>query len=207
MYNSNICDEELNFFHKSIKVNEKFKLEDILSSDLFYSEVINDSIVRFFPLFYSDEIVSNDDCDNILDNKCVICDFNESKVFNFKSNLINTDDILVYGYWKYIDNLGFYFVIVVYNNFFKTIPNVKIRVCELDDYIDEDYVTVLTQFEFQNLTGNACSLEDLGVDSKSIREFYTDKNGIINFYYGDLDLSLVFEIEIDGKTRVAIFYI
>ena len=208
MYFSDICDEELNLFHRSIKVNEKFKLEEILSSDLFISEIVDGSCVRFIPLFYSDDIVSNDDSDKILDDKCVICDYNESKIFNFKSNsTTKTENVLVYGYWDHIDDLGFYFVLIVYNKFFKTIPNVKIRIGEFNGYIDEDYMSLLYPYEFKGLTENNKSLEELGVNSNTIQELYTDKNGLVIFQYGEeLNFDyLVFEVNIDGKTKLATF--
>ena len=91
MYFKNIQNNELQEFHKTIKNNFKEKLTNILDSELFLVEtIINEKIYRVFPLFYCDIITSNNENDQILGNRCIICEYNTNTVLNF---IIEDEDV------------------------------------------------------------------------------------------------------------------
>ena len=80
MYYTNIANSELQYFHKIPVKNFTIKLGDILTSGLFKTEeIIEDTIYKIYPLFYTQEITSSNPDDKILDNKCVLCTPQENK--------------------------------------------------------------------------------------------------------------------------------
>ena len=100
MYFSNIHNPELQHFHKSIGVDFTMSLTDILNSDLFEIEEMGNNIYRVFPLFYCNNIISSNNQDKILDNRCLIIIQQESETYlsfmtnEDKSNII-LDDTLI----------------------------------------------------------------------------------------------------------------
>ena len=80
MYYSNIANSELQYFHNLLVSNFTIKLSDLLTSDLFkVDEVISNSIYKIYPLFYTNNIISSNTNDKILDNRCIICQKQENK--------------------------------------------------------------------------------------------------------------------------------
>ena len=71
MYFKNISDKELRLFRQVKTQDFIMSLTDILDSNLFKIED-NDGIYRIFPLFYCNNIKSNNPTDNILENRCII---------------------------------------------------------------------------------------------------------------------------------------
>ena len=68
-YYTNIANEELQYFHGLQVKNFTIKLSDINTSWLFkIEEIIEDSIYKIYPLFYTQEITSSNPDDKILDN-------------------------------------------------------------------------------------------------------------------------------------------
>ena len=86
MYFSNIGDAELGQYHNLVLNDFKMTLTDVLSSDLFkVEEIVSDSIFKVYPLFYCNEIKSNNYDDKVLDNRCVICKNATDTVLSFNT--------------------------------------------------------------------------------------------------------------------------
>jgi hypothetical protein len=68
-YYTNIANKDLQYFHQIPVKNFTIKLSDINTSWLFkIDEIIEDSIYKIYPLFYTQEIKSSNPNDKILDN-------------------------------------------------------------------------------------------------------------------------------------------
>ena len=81
MYFTNISNEELQRFHGIIKNNLNINLVDVEDNPLFDCKKTED-LIRIYPLFYTDRIESTNENDNVLDNKCIICELNtETKLY------------------------------------------------------------------------------------------------------------------------------
>ena len=95
MYFSNISNNELQHFHNSTGADFSMSLTEILTSDLFKTEmIIPDKLYRAYPLFYCKEIISNNPNDKILDNKCLILQRQDTETYlSFHTN--NEDNILI----------------------------------------------------------------------------------------------------------------
>ena len=79
-YYTNISNPELYYFHQIPVKNFTIKLSDINTTWLFKTEeIIEDTIYKIYPLFYTQEIKSSNQNDKILDNKCIICTKQENK--------------------------------------------------------------------------------------------------------------------------------
>ena len=106
-YYTNIANEELQYFHGLQVKNFTIKLSDINTSWLFkIDEIIEDSIYKIYPLFYTQEITSSNPDDKILDNKCIICTEQENKetYLTFISN--PDEDITDYISWAWFFEIG-----------------------------------------------------------------------------------------------------
>lgn len=106
-YYTNIANEELQYFHGLQVKNFTIKLSDINTSWLFkIEEIIEDSIYKIYPLFYTQEITSSNPDDKILDNKCIICTEQENKetYITFISN--PDEDIADYISWAWFFEIG-----------------------------------------------------------------------------------------------------
>ena len=71
MYFTNITNKELYQFHNKVKSNFNMKISEIINSPLFRVENSGD-LLRIYPLFYTDKIVSSNSIDRILEDKCII---------------------------------------------------------------------------------------------------------------------------------------
>ena len=95
MYFSNITSDELKQFHHTIKNNFSMGLSDVFSqTNLFKIEVIiAGSLYKIYPLFYCDTITSTNPNDEVLENKCVICQKDSNTRLYFKSalNIVDVD--------------------------------------------------------------------------------------------------------------------
>lgn len=101
MYFTNIGNKELIPFHNSESVDISLSLTEILNSELFEVEtIIENSLYRVFPLFYSNQIVSSNNNDKILSNRCLILQKQEHETYlSFRSdehenNVIFYDEII-----------------------------------------------------------------------------------------------------------------
>lgn len=80
MYYTNIANSELQYFHNLPVSNFTIRLTDLLTSGLFrVDEVIEGSIYKIYPLFYTKTIFSSYYMDRILDNRCIICKKQENR--------------------------------------------------------------------------------------------------------------------------------
>jgi len=80
MYYTNIANSELQYFHNLPVSNFTIRLTDLLTSGLFrVDEVIEGSIYKIYPLFYTKTILSSYYIDRILDNRCIICKKQENR--------------------------------------------------------------------------------------------------------------------------------
>lgn len=80
MYYTNIANSELQYFHNLPVSNFTIRLTDLLTSGLFrVDEVIEGSIYKIYPLFYTKTILSSYYMDRILDNRCIICKKQENR--------------------------------------------------------------------------------------------------------------------------------
>ena len=81
MYFTDITNEQLQYFHNLTANNFSIALSDVLhqtnnefDNKLFkIEEIITDSIYKIYPIFYASEIKSTNPNDEILENKCIIC--------------------------------------------------------------------------------------------------------------------------------------
>ena len=107
MYYSNIGEDNVKIYHNMIKSNFNILLTDIFNNRLFNVEsIIENKLYRIYPLFYCDTIVSTNPNDVIIENQCIICEYNSNTVLNFNSNAINDFD---YNYeLRFVDDVIFY---------------------------------------------------------------------------------------------------
>jgi hypothetical protein len=106
-YYTNIANKDLQYFHQIPVKNFTIKLSDINTSWLFkIDEIIEDSIYKIYPLFYTQEIKSSNPNDKILDNRCIICTEQENKetYLTFISN--PDEDITDYISWAWFFEIG-----------------------------------------------------------------------------------------------------
>ena len=100
MYFSNIANEELQHFHKTAGADFSMSLTQILSSDLFSKESLGNNIYRIYPMFYCRQIISSNDIDKIIDNRCLIVTQKDQETYlsfitnDDKSNVFIDEDIL-----------------------------------------------------------------------------------------------------------------
>ena len=82
MYFTDITNPELQYFHGINARNFNISLSEMLSSDLFIVEtIITDSIYRIYPIFYSQQIISSNPDDKILENKCIIANKTDEETY------------------------------------------------------------------------------------------------------------------------------
>ena len=106
-YYTNISNPELYYFHQIPVKNFTIKLSDINTTWLFKTEeIIEDTIYKIYPLFYTQEIKSSNQNDKILDNKCIICTKQENKetYLTFISN--PDEEITDYISWAWFFEIG-----------------------------------------------------------------------------------------------------
>lgn len=89
MYFRNISNEEFQYFHGIQASNFSISLTSILhkTDDKFdnklfkIEEIIEDTLYRIYPLFYTNEIVSTNNADRIIDNKCIIATKRDAETY------------------------------------------------------------------------------------------------------------------------------
>ena len=107
MYFTNISDSELSQYHSLVLNDFKMTLTDVLVSDLFKVEtIVSDSIFKVYPLFYCNEIKSNNYDDQILDNHCIICKKETDTILSFNTTKELVTDV-DFGYSVYNGAVGF----------------------------------------------------------------------------------------------------
>lgn len=84
MYFSNITNSELVKYHNTIKNNFELPFSEMISSSLFKVEtIISNKLYKVYPLFYCEKITSTNPNDEIMENKCIICQYNNHTLFSF----------------------------------------------------------------------------------------------------------------------------
>lgn len=84
---TNIGDNELVQYHKKVKVNRSFKLDDILDDNiLFIVKEHATGIYKIVPLFNFETISSTNPQDKVIDNKCIISIYDADTVISFITN-------------------------------------------------------------------------------------------------------------------------
>ena len=74
MYYTNIANKELQYFHNIQVPNFTIKLTDALTCGLFKVEtIVQDSIYKLYPLFYTNSISTDNANDMVMDDLCLIC--------------------------------------------------------------------------------------------------------------------------------------
>lgn len=97
MYFSNISNVELQQFHNFKMKNFNISLTEMLNSNLFKVEtIINDTLYRVFPLFYTDNVKSSNADDKILDNRCIIAIKKDKETYYSFINNEEDDTIVIY---------------------------------------------------------------------------------------------------------------
>ena len=92
MFFTNLQNNELGLYHKSIFAKDmSLSLTDILNSDMF-KVVPHNGLYKIFPLFYCENISCNNKEVKILENKCIITPNINDLFFNFTVD--NTDIII-----------------------------------------------------------------------------------------------------------------
>lgn len=107
MYDNNLNGKELCEFHNKVKINKSYRLSEVFNNNpLFKIVQITNNIYKIFPLFYCDKIISSNEEDRIIENKYIICNYNEYTILQFISNTVVNDFNLVYEIVnKHSDNL------------------------------------------------------------------------------------------------------
>ena len=86
MYFSDISNSELAKYHNTIKNNFELPFTEMISSSLFKVEtIISNKLYKVYPLFYCENITSTNPNDEIMENKCIICQHNKNTLFSFQS--------------------------------------------------------------------------------------------------------------------------
>ena len=97
MYFGNISDSELSQYHNEVNNSFDMPLIDVLTSNLFKIEtIISNSIYKVYPLFYCEEIISNNSNDYVLENKCIVCEKKDTTFLTFKSKAVLPFDFEIY---------------------------------------------------------------------------------------------------------------
>lgn len=145
MYNSKemIVDEDLTFLSYNQSINDRFTVEDLLDSPLWFVDDSN-GLIKAIPLFNCDKITSNNSNDKIIDdNKCIILENNNDTIIECISN--DTSSIHYYNIFlhAYAPNT-FSFIVdvivycIVYDEYLNTVNNVEVSV-----FVDNEYVGVV----------------------------------------------------------------
>ena len=86
MYFSDITNSELVKYHNTIKNNFELPFSEMISSAMFKVEtIISNKLYKVYPLFYCEGITSTNPNDEIMENKCIICQHNTNTLFSFQS--------------------------------------------------------------------------------------------------------------------------
>ena len=198
MYFSNIGDSELSQYHSLVCNDFKMTLTDVLESDLFkVEEIVSDSIFKVYPLFYCNEIKSNNYDDKVLANKCVICKNATDTVLSFNTVKSIVGDV-DFGYSVYNGAVGF----VVYC--YDTVTNIPLSDIVLSVETSKGTFNVVTgsdgaiTYNYDNETLISIKYDETtlyDVSNTSFIDYYG--NGLIsNQSYGTLignDINLLFE--------------
>ena len=125
MYFTNIANKELQNFHGKVKNNFNMTLSEIMNNRLFKVENMGE-ILRIYPLFYTDRIESSNPNDNIIDNKCIICENKEDTTLFFIVDEVIQVLSLDYSYYSDFKD---YFVFYVYDSVNgNALSNVSVKV-------------------------------------------------------------------------------
>ena len=100
MYFKSLTNDELQHFHKLTNIrNFSISLTEILDSELFKKEEITTGLYRIYPLFYCEEILTNDTSTKLMENKCILTTLtDEEKYFNF---ITDKDAPVIYDGYDY----------------------------------------------------------------------------------------------------------
>lgn len=130
MYFSNISNVELQQFHNFKMKNFNISLTEMLNSNLFKVEtIINDTLYRVFPLFYTDNVKSSNSDDKILDNRCIIAIKKDKET-----------------YYSFINNEEDGTIVIYDSSFdFKTIG---------DQLTDEEFNSIVQLYRSKSFTDN-----------------------------------------------------
>lgn len=166
---TSLADSELLFYHKQIKSNVVISLIDAIDDNPLFIVENNDDAIKIIPLFYCDAIASSNVNDNVLENKCIICENREDTYLNFLTNK-GTEDIGVFynRYAFYIPGVvtKVYFRGVVYDKLnYTPLSNaaVQIKATYIHNVIKE-YEVVTDEFgEFAIIDENRSKIEHLKV--------------------------------------------
>ena len=126
MYFSDITNSELIKYHQQVKNNFELPFSEMITSAMFKVEtIISNKLYKVYPLFYCENIKSTNPNDEIMENKCIICQYNTDTLFTFQTNIILSNTIE--GRWS-ISLIEFGIVIYVYDGITgKTFEDAKIE--------------------------------------------------------------------------------
>lgn len=84
---TDISDNELVQFHRKINVNKTFKLTEILDDNPLFivKQQQSTSVYKIVPLFNCETIISTNPTDKIVDNRMLICTYNEDTIISFQT--------------------------------------------------------------------------------------------------------------------------
>lgn len=109
MYNSVdlIMDSKLTELSYELKINAEFKIDEIISGDLWETEEINNNLIKVIPLFNCEQIISNNPDDIIIEeNKCAILKIDDDTTVKCVSNDrpdIHFDHMIIEAWIPYTD--------------------------------------------------------------------------------------------------------
>lgn len=96
MYYLNIADNDVKQLHGQVYVDKTFTLGEIQNSDYFKIEEITDTLLKIIPLFYCEEISTTNEDDVVIDDQCILANYNEDTQFTFTSPPNLVKEILVF---------------------------------------------------------------------------------------------------------------
>ena len=105
MYFTNITNEELQTFHKTLIGNFTIKATDTQNNPLFHTEQNTPTTYKIIPLFNTLHIHSTNPEDQIIENKVIISNLKPDTYYTFTSNPEEpTNDYTPYGEYYNISN-------------------------------------------------------------------------------------------------------
>ena len=136
MYNNGLQDPELQSYHKSLKYTGNFFLSEILEND-YFKTVENGDYITIYPLFYTDEILT--DWDNVfIDSPYMIT---VPKGFKGLITFKGDDGQEVKNKTYTIAKQNGYWIIVIYNADTCEILTNQTFTIEYTNYESETYTT------------------------------------------------------------------
>lgn len=139
MYGNGLQDSELQEYHKEIKFSINLFLQDILTgtfSNYFYTKV-KDNLVFIYPLFYTDEILLDNNSGVVNSPYCVIVPVDFTGLITFYGD----DGQIIESKRVYVNDIDGYVTVMIYNAKTREFIPEQEYLVEYSNYPSEKLVT------------------------------------------------------------------